>query len=141
MTSRELFAYQVVFGNRPRGLLLLHEFCRMVDAAETPPAGMLQACSRAFKQILRVEDIDTGLRLFADELGLHKTTTRYKTGAAAGKELALVIEVLLLERDGMKLSKAKKEIAAKRHKSLRRIQAYYKEHEANARWFLDNFEI
>jgi hypothetical protein len=141
MATRDMLVYQAALGNGPAGLVTLYDFCRMVDAGETPPAEMLQACSRAFKQILRTDDVDTGLMLFADELKLRKTKTRYKTAEAAGKELALVLEVLLLERDGMKASKAKKEIAKARRKSLRRIQDYYKEHEANARWFLDNFKI
>jgi hypothetical protein len=47
----------------------------------------------------------------------------------------------LLEREGMSPSKAKKKIVEIRHKSLRTIQRFYKEHYSDAKWFISNFKI
>lgn len=151
MASRELLIFQALFGNGPPGMITLHDFCRAVDAGETPPAEVLQACSRAFKRILAEQKLQDGLMFFADDLQLHKPKTRIKKAAGDDPEdknlpdeLALVIEVLKLERaEEMKPSKAKKEIRRRgiTKLSLRTIQRYYEEHQEAGKWFLDNFKI
>jgi len=141
MTNPALDVWTHVFGYEPKGFLALKKFCRAVDAGESPDPEFLQTCRRAFKRILDQEKLQDGLMFFADEMDLNKTHTNKRTGADADAELELVMAVLILEREGFKPSKAKKEIAETRRKSLRTIQRYYKEHESDARGIFKNFKI
>ena len=80
---------------------------------------------------------------FAEAMDLNKRPgAKQPTSRKDAEKLALTMEVLYLERDGLTPGKAKKEIAKKnRRKSLRSIQRYYKENESDARWIFKNFKI
>ena len=141
MTNPSLDVWTHLFGYEPKGFLALKHFCRAVDSGEAPDPDFILTCSRAFRRILEEEKLQDGLMFFADEMNLNKLPGNKRTAAAADAELELVIEVLLAERAGMKTGEAKKHIAKEYRKGLRTIQTYYNEHEDNARWILENFNI
>ena len=141
MPNQTLEIYQHLFGYEPKGFLALKQFCRAVDAGEAPDPEFLQTCSRAFKKILAEDVLKDGLMFFAGVMDLNKRPGVKPTSRKEDERLALVMDVLYLEREGLTHGKAKKEIVKKGDKSLRSIQRYYKKYESDARWFFKNFKI
>jgi hypothetical protein len=95
----------------PTGYSRLREFCDQVESGETPDSEFLQVLAGAFRQLMRAENRDKGLRAFAAAMDLKRKAGRKTTAIGQDRQFRTAIKSFILELNGASPTEAVNQVA------------------------------